>query len=85
MRTRPRGIPGWLLSWVGLSVETVRKWRSRFTESGTAGLADAARPGRQKADLMLTGAEREQLARWGPAGQNVAGLVLRAKNSMITS
>ncbi len=30
---------------LGLSVETVRKWRSRFTELGTAGLADAPRRG----------------------------------------
>src|SRR5215475_11191314 len=49
---------------LGISVETVRKWRSRFTGSGTAGLADAPRPGRRKAELVLTGAEREQLARW---------------------
>src|SRR5437588_12731048 len=59
---------------LGLSVETVRKWRSRFTASGTAGLADAPRPGRRKADLVLTGAERERAA--GPvdaAREDVAG------------
>src|SRR6202161_2678598 len=64
---------------LGLSVETVRKWRSRFTESGAAGLADAPRPGRRKADLVLTGAEREQLARWARRGKTSQVLALRAK------
>ena len=64
---------------LGLSVETVRKWRSRFTESGAAGLADAPRPGRKKADLVLTGAEREQLARWARRGKTSQVLALRAK------
>src|ERR1700684_3886023 len=54
---------------LGLSVETVRTWRSRFTRSGTAGLADTPRPGRKKADLVLTGAERDQLARWARRGK----------------
>ncbi len=64
---------------LGLSVETVRKWRSRFAESGTAGLADAPRPGRRKADLVLTGAEREQRARWARRGKTSQVLALRAK------
>jgi len=64
---------------LGLSVETVRKWRSRFTKSGTAGLADARRPGRRKADLALTGAEREQLGRWARRGKTSQALALRAK------
>ena len=64
---------------LGLSVETVRKWRSRFTGSGTAGLADAPRPGRRKADLVLTGAEREQLARWARRAKTSQVLALRAK------
>ena len=64
---------------LGLSVETVRKWRSRFTASGTAGLADAPRPGRRKAGLVLTGAEREQLARWARRGKTSQVLALRAK------
>src|SRR5579872_3768887 len=53
----------WVAGELGLSVETVRKWRSRFTGSGAAGLADAHRPGRRKAGLELTDAEREQLVR----------------------
>src|SRR5689334_12000845 len=64
---------------LGLSVETVRKWRSRFTQAGVAGLADAPRPGRRKADLVLTGAEREQLARWARRGKTSQVLALRAK------
>jgi transposase len=64
---------------LGLSVETVRKWRSRFTKSGTAGLGDAPRPGRRKADLVLTGAERDQLARWARRGKTSQVLALRAK------
>jgi len=64
---------------LGLSVETVRKWRSRFTESGTAGLADAPRPGRRKAGLVLTGAEREQLARWARRAKTSQVLALRAR------
>lgn len=43
---------------LGLSVETVRKWRSRFAELGVDGFADVARPGRPKAGTVLTGAER---------------------------
>ena len=64
---------------LGLSVETVRKWRSRFTESGPGGLADAPRPGRRKADLVLTDAEREQLTRWARRGRTSQVLALRAK------
>jgi len=64
---------------LGLSVETVRKWRSRFTASGPGGLADAPRPGRRKAGLVLTGAERDQLARWARRGKTSQVLALRAK------
>ena len=64
---------------LGFSVETVRKWRSRFDKGGTAGLGDAPRPGRKKADLVLTGAEREQLERWARRGKTSQVLALRAK------
>jgi hypothetical protein len=56
----------------------VRKWRSRFTVSGTAGLGDAPRPGRRKADLVLTDAERE-LTRWARRTKTSQVLALRAK------
>src|ERR1700733_7841394 len=64
---------------LGISVETVRKWRSRFAESGMAGLSDAPRPGRRKADLVVTPAEREQLARWARRAKTSQVLALRAK------
>jgi transposase len=64
---------------LGLSAETVRKWRSRFSGLGTAGLADAPRPGRRKADLVLTDPEREQLARWARRAKTSQVLALRAR------
>jgi len=64
---------------LGLSVETVRKWRFRFTEHGTAGLGDAPRPGRRKADLVLTDAERDQLALWARRRKTSQVLALRAR------
>jgi transposase len=64
---------------LGLSVETVRKWRSRFTGFGLAGLADGARPGRPKAGLVLTAAEREQLTRWARRAKTSQALALRAR------
>jgi transposase len=64
---------------LGLSVETVRKWRSRFTESGPEGLADGARSGRPKAGLVLSDAERDHLLRWARRAKTSQALALRAK------
>src|SRR5690242_9400594 len=64
---------------LGLSVETVRKWRSRFAEYGLRGLADGARPGRPKAGLVLTDAERDQLTRWARRAKTSQALALRAR------
>jgi transposase len=64
---------------LGLSAETVRKWRSRFAAHGAAGLADGARPGRPKAGLVLTGAERDQLTRWARRAKTSQALALRAR------
>src|ERR1700691_1501234 len=64
---------------LGLSVETVRKWRSRFGQSRPAGPADGARPGRQKAGLVLTGAERDQLGRWARRAKTSPGLGVRGR------
>ena len=64
---------------LGLSVETVRKWRGRFTRLGPGGLADSPRPGRHKAELALTGAERDQLQRWARRAKTSQVLALRAK------
>ena len=46
---------------LGSTRTTVRKWRRWFAEEGLAGLSDHDRPGRPVADLVLTGAERDQL------------------------
>jgi transposase len=64
---------------LGLSVETVRKWRGRFTRHGPGGLADSPRPGRRKAELVLTDAERDQLTRWARRARTSQALALRAK------
>src|SRR5579872_1194588 len=64
---------------LGLSVETVRKWRARFAGSGPGGLADGYRPGRPKAGLVLTDAERDQLTRWARRAKTSQALALRAK------
>src|SRR5262249_15437708 len=64
---------------LGLSVETVRKWRGRFSRHGPGGLADSPRPGRRKAGLVLTDAERDQLQRWARRAKTSQVLALRAK------
>jgi transposase len=64
---------------LGLAADTVRKWRGRFLAWGAAGLADGSRPGRPKAGLVLTDAEREQLARWARRGKTSQVLAVRAK------
>jgi transposase len=64
---------------LGLSADTVRKWRARFTEAGPGGLADGTRPGRPKAGLVLTDAERGQLAGWARRAKSSQALALRAK------
>src|ERR1700757_3589448 len=64
---------------LGLSVETVRKWRGRVTGLGQGGRSDSPRPGRRKAGLVLTDAEREQLQRWARRARTSQVLALRAK------
>ena len=64
---------------LGLATDTVRKWRERFARDGLPGLADGARPGRPKADLVLTDAERDQLTRWARRAKTSQVLALRAK------
>lgn len=78
VRIQPTVIPG-VAADLGLPAETVRKWRSRFTERGAAGLRDAPRPGRRKAALVLANAERERLERWARQGKTSQALALRAK------
>jgi transposase len=62
-----------------VAVKSVSKWRRKFAEEGLAGLEDAAEIGRPKADLVLTDAERSQLARWARRAKTAQFLAMRAK------
>src|SRR6201984_1199839 len=64
---------------LGSTRMTGRKWRRRFAEDGLAGLADHDRPGRPVADLVLTGAERDQLTRWARRASGAQALAVRAQ------
>lgn len=64
---------------VGVTVATVRKWRGKFAAERMAGLEDAARIGRPKADLVLSTAERDQLTRWARRAKTAQYLALRAR------
>jgi transposase len=64
---------------LGVSALTVGKWRRQFAAAGLAGMADAARPGRPKAGLELTDAERDQLTRWARRAKSAQALALRAR------
>lgn len=43
---------------LGVTTMTVSKWRKRFAQSRVDGLRDGQRPGRPKADVVLTDGER---------------------------
>jgi transposase len=75
----PAGGNSGVAAGLGLATDTVRKWRERFARDGIAGLADGARPGRPKAGLVLTDAERDQLRLWARRGKTSQVLALRAK------
>ena len=64
---------------LGVTKMTVAKWRKRFAEERLDGLADGERPGRPKAELMLTDAERAQLTRWSRRAKSAQALALRAR------
>src|SRR5256886_15517768 len=64
---------------LGVAVKSVSKWRRQFAAHRLAGLEDAAPVGRRKAELVLTGAERAQLARWARRAKTAQYLALRAK------
>jgi transposase len=64
---------------LGVSKLTVGDWRRRFARLGLAGLEDRGRAGRPKAELVLTGAEREQLGRWARRPKSSQALALRAR------
>jgi transposase len=64
---------------LGVTTVTVGAWRRRFAQARLDGLSDGARPGRPKAGLVLSGAEREQLTRWSRRAKTSQALALRAK------
>ena len=64
---------------LGVTVATVDKWRKRFEADGVDGLIDSPRPGRPKADLVLTAVERDQLQRWSRRAKSAQALALRAR------
>ncbi|MFF3359357.1 helix-turn-helix domain-containing protein [Streptomyces sp. NPDC002917] len=55
------------------------KWRRKFAADGLAGLQDAGRIGRPKADLVLSDADPDQLARWARRAKTAQYLALRGK------
>ena len=63
----------------GVTVVTVGKWRRRFAEDRVAGLVDESRPGRPKAELVLSVDERTQLTRWARRAKTAQYLAVRAK------
>ncbi|MER5618521.1 MULTISPECIES: IS630 family transposase [unclassified Streptomyces] len=64
---------------VGVQAKTVGKWRRKFAAERLAGLQDAGRIGRPKADLVLSDGERDQLVRWARRAKTAQYLALRAK------
>src|SRR5262249_9918358 len=64
---------------LGVAVKSVSKWRRLFADQRLAGLEDAAPVGRPKAELVLEGAERAQLARWARRADTPPVLAPRAK------
>ncbi|MFC9619501.1 IS630 family transposase [Streptomyces sp. NPDC056930] len=64
---------------VDVQAKTVGKWRRKFAAEGLAGLQDAGRIGRPKADLVLSDGERDQLVRWARRAKTAQYLALRAK------
>ena len=64
---------------LGVSRVTVHTWRKRFAEARLEGLVDGERGGRRKAELVLTGDEREQLVRWSRRATSSQALALRAR------
>jgi transposase len=64
---------------VGVQAKTVGKWRRAFAAERMAGLEDAGRIGRPKADLVLDEAERRQLTHWARRAKTAQFLALRAK------
>ena len=65
---------------LGVTTMTVGAWRKRFAQARCDGLIDGRRSGRPKAELVVTGDEREQLTRWSRRAKTAQALALRAKS-----
>ncbi len=75
----PAAAPARVAADLGVTVVTVTKWRKRFDAEGVGGLIDSPRSGRPKAELVLSGAERDQLQRWSRRARSAQALALRAR------
>jgi transposase len=64
---------------LGIAPKTAGQWRRRFAESGLEGLEERPRPGRPKAGLELTAAERAQLEQWARRAKSAQALAQRAR------
>jgi transposase len=64
---------------LGISVATVRRWRTAFARGGLDALLDAPRDGRPKAELMVTEQERATLERWARRAKSAQVLAMRSK------
>ncbi|GAA1245290.1 helix-turn-helix domain-containing protein [Streptomyces rhizosphaericus] len=64
---------------LGVGVKSVRKWCGKFAAQRLDGLEDEGCVGRPKAELVLAGGERAQLARWARRAKTAQYLVLRAR------
>jgi len=75
----PAAVPARVAADLDVTVATVVKWGKRFESLGVDGLIDAERPGRPKADLVLSDGERDQLQRWSRRSKSAQALALRAR------
>ena len=75
----PRVVYAELAREVGVSVMTVSNVRARFAAGRLDGLVERSRPGRPKAELVVTDEEREQLARWARKATSAQALALRCR------
>lgn len=64
---------------LGVTAMTVAKWRRRFAEGRLAGLADKARSGRSKVELVLSEQERAQLLAWSRRAKSSQALAARSR------
>lgn len=64
---------------LGVTTMTVGKWRKGFAQHRCDGLWDGSRPGRPKAELVVTEVERDQLTRWSRRARTSQALAVRSK------